>query len=247
MMLIATAAPILLVGDRTASDRNLHSTLRRKGYVFADAPAINDAVRLLESVRCSAVIVDLTALDQSGLALLRRACEAPVLAVCADQDEAAIVRAVELGVDDVVTAPIRIGEFLGRVESLVRRSQRRSSERLQAGELALDCATRRVQRNGESIRLTRTEFEILALLMRHPNRVLSQQRILEHVWGPHHGEYSQTLRVHVGHIRKKIEPNPAAPRYVLTDPGVGYVLRSDAEAPPPHAAFESARSAAAGR
>ncbi len=245
MNVIATAAPVLLVGDSTASDRTLHLALRRKGYVPADAPALEEAIEILASVRCSAVIIDFDVIDGIRLALLRRAFAGPVLAVCSDNDED-IVRAAEWGVDDVLTAPIRIAEFYGRIACLLRRSEQRSSERLEAGDLALDFGARRVLLNGAAIRLTRTEFEILAMLIRNRDRVTSQQEILEHVWGPYHGEYAQTLRVHVGHIRKKIEPDPAAPRYLITEPGVGYTLRSASSgAPDAGGASPAARAAAA--
>ena len=120
--------------------------------------------------------------------------------------------------------PIRPAELLARVRALLRR-YRMGSRRpvvIEVGDLQVNLAKRRVFRRGHEIRFTRTEFDILVCLAQNQDRVVTSKMILDKVWGPSHGEYVQTLRVHVGHLRRKLEPNPSSPRYIMTEPGVGY-------------------------
>ena len=247
MTLIGTVTPVLLVGAGAASDGTLQAALRSKGFVPVEAPDAEAAVKVLSSASCSAILTDFCALDHACFELLRRSFDGPILAICTECEEECIVRAVEWGADDVLIPPIRVGEFYGRIATLLKHSQRPKMERLEAGNLVLDFAKRRVLIDGEAIRLTPTEFEVLACLIRNRDCVTPQQAILHHVWGPHHGDYSQTLRVHVGHIRKKIEPDPAAPRYVLTEPGIGYIFQTNASsADSAGSSPANARSASAG-
>jgi two-component system KDP operon response regulator KdpE len=183
------------------------------------------------------IILDLSLPIISGLdacGQLRSWYQAPILVLSAHNHEHLIVKALDLGADDYLTKPFRPGELLARIRALLRRASKQPAGKstLRAGNLKLDLARRRVFRSKEEITLTRTEFDILAYLARHLDRVVNTEMILQEVWGRHHGQYEQTLRVHIGHIRKKIEPDPSKPRYVVTEPGVGYRLAVPAETRP---------------
>ena len=150
-------------------------------------------------------------------------------------EEMMVIDALDSGADDYLTKPFRPSEMLARIRALLRRTDTslESPRMIEAGGLKVDLAKRRVLRDGLEIRLARTEFEILVYLAQNLDRVVSSKMILDKVWGPTHGDYIQTLRVHVGHLRKKIEPTPSAPVYILTEPSVGYRFSVPAEAPVP--------------
>lgn len=226
-------ARILVVDDDEGVQRFVGTVLRRDGYVVLRADDGQAAIAQAIDHSPHLVILDLSLPVISGLDVcrqLRTWYQAPVLVLSAYGEENLIVRALDLGADDYLTKPFRPGELLARIRALLRRSTRHASGKssLRAGDLKLDLAKRRVVRSGHEIALTRTEFDILAYLARHLDRVVASEMILQEVWGPHHGQYEQTLRVHIGHIRKKIEPNPPHPRYILTEPGVGYRLTAPA-------------------
>jgi two-component system KDP operon response regulator KdpE len=148
----------------------------------------------------------------------------PILAVAETSDEQALVRALDEGADDVLCKPLRADELRARVRVLLRRSRTAEigASQIVCGPLHIDGARRKVTLGGEPVSLTRTEFDILLFLAVRRDAVQSQETILRAVWGVHHGQYVQTLRVHVGHIRQKIEADPSRPRYILTEPGIGY-------------------------
>jgi two-component system KDP operon response regulator KdpE len=229
-------ARILVVDDDEGVQRFVGTILRRNGYSVLRADDGQAAIAQAIEQSPQLVILDLSLPVISGLDVcrqLRTWYHAPILVLSAYGEENLIVRALDLGVDDYLTKPFRPGELLARIRALLRRSvhQQPSKSSLRAGDLKLDLARRRVVRAGEEITLTRTEFDVLAYLARHLDRVVASEMILQEVWGPHHGQYEQTLRVHIGHIRKKIEQNPANPRYILTEPGVGYRLTVPAKEP----------------
>jgi two-component system KDP operon response regulator KdpE len=177
--------------------------------------------------RPDAVILDLKLPGRDGLEIcteLRLWYRGPILVVSALGDESTIVAALDRGADDYLTKPFRSEEFLARLRALLRRSKAAASEEstVAIGDLVIDLLQREVQIRGESVHLTRTEFDILAFLATNRDRVVTSETLLKAVWGPHHGEYAQTLRVHIGHIRKKIERDPSEPEYLLTALGVGY-------------------------
>ncbi len=160
---------------------------------------------------------------------MRPQANAPILALSTDTSEGALVAALDAGADDFMSQPLRENELRARVNALVRRGRNRSSrsDLIVCDELTIDVDKRRVSLAGQDVRLTRTEFEILLFLAQNRGNVLAQETILSQVWGPHHGEYVQTLRVHIGHIRRKVERDSSTPRYVLTESGVGYLFRAE--------------------
>jgi len=154
---------------------------------------------------------------------------APILILSVRANEADKIQALDEGADDYLTKPFSAGELLARIRALLRRAAALTSPPpiVTAGELVIDVARRRVTRAGEEVPLTPTEFDILAFLARNAGLVVTQRMILERVWGPEWAEDAQTLRVHVSNLRKKIEPRPGGPRYIITEPGVGFRLAAD--------------------
>ncbi|MEZ5365876.1 MAG: response regulator transcription factor [Bryobacterales bacterium] len=218
---------ILVVDDEEAIQSFVAAVLSRAGYEPKEASTGSEALDLAETAQPDAVILDLRLPDKSGLEVcseLRRWYRGPILVLSGLGDEATIVAALDRGADDYLTKPFRSEEFLARLRALMRRAAHDDVQEtvIGVGALRIDLRTREVQVNGEDVHLTRTEFDILAHLASNRDRVVTSESLLRAVWGPHHGEYAQTLRVHVGHIRKKIERNPSEPEYVLTALGVGY-------------------------
>jgi two-component system, OmpR family, KDP operon response regulator KdpE len=218
---------ILIVDDEEGIQRFVSVVLSRAGY---DAVVEGDGAAALETAereRPDAVILDLKLPGKSGMEIcveLRRWYSGPILVLSALGDESTIVSALDRGADDYLAKPFRSEEFLARLRAMLRRSKREGADEttVSIGPLLIDLLQREVQVQGEPVHLTKTEFDILAYLVLNRDRVVTSDALLRAVWGPHHGEYAQTLRVHVGHIRKKIERNPSEPEFLLTALGVGY-------------------------
>jgi two-component system KDP operon response regulator KdpE len=228
---------ILVVDDDEGVLRYVETILAGNGYRVRRASdgqaAISEAIEYSPDL----VILDLSLPAVSGLDVckqLRGWYQSPILVLSAHHEEQLMIKALDLGTNDYLTKPFRSGELLARIRALLRRSlkQPAGNSTLRVGNLKMDFAKRTVFRGDHEITLTRTEFDVLAYLARHLDRVVAPELILQQVWGRHHGEYEQTLRVHIGHIRKKIEPDPSKPRYVVTEPGVGYRLAVPAETRP---------------
>lgn len=218
---------VLLIGGEPEAAAAVRSLLEEEGYEVRHRFLAEEAIGVLSTWEPALVVVCLHVADMDGVDLCRRIREMyayPILAVAPGSDERALVRALDEGADDVLSKPIRGEEFKARVRALLRRS--RSAEigasQIAIGELRIDGARRKVTLGNEPVALTRKEFDILLFLAARHGVVQPQENILDAVWGPHHGEYVQTLRVHIGHIRQKIERDPSRPRYVLTEPGIGY-------------------------
>ena len=167
----------------------------------------------------------------------------PIIVLSARDRESEKIAALDLGADDYVEKPFGIGEFTARLRTALRRKSRAAGEetRIEIGLLVVDTLKRLVTRNGEIVRLTPKEYELLALLIRHAGRVVTHRHLLAGVWGPAHVEDTQYLRVFIGQLRAKIEPDPGHPTIILTEAGVGYRLmaltRRPSAARPSHAAF----------
>ncbi len=177
--------------------------------------------------------------DGSGVEVcteVRRYSRLPILVLSAVGDEREKVRALDAGADDYITKPFGTDELLARLRAVLRRSidsaepgGAGAGSRVVIGELAIDLLDRRVERSGEEVHLTPIEFDILRGLAQHRGRLVTQRQLLSDVWGPEFGEETHYLRVHIAHIRAKLEPDPSRPRYLITEPGVGYRLRDPAD------------------
>ena len=218
---------VLVVDDDETILRVVRLVLERENYHVGLASTGHQALDSLAKRTPDLIILDLSLPDIGGLDLLhdlRTWYRGPIMILSANGEEMMVIDALDGGADDYLTKPFRPSEMLARIRALLRRTNAslESPRVIEAGGLRVDLAKRRVIRDGREIRLTRTEFDILVYLAQNLERVVSSKMILDKVWGPMHGDYIQTLRVHVGHLRKKIEPMPSVPRYILTEPSVGY-------------------------
>ena len=222
---------ILVVDDEEQIRRALKSILSTRGYTLD--MAVNAQEALIKAIDSppDLVVLDLMLPDRSGIEVcreLRTWMTAPILILSVRAGEAEKIQALDEGADDYLTKPFSAGELLARVRALLRRAAALTSPPpvVTTGDLEVDIARRRVRLAGADVALTPTEFDILAFLARNAGLVVSQRMILEHVWGPEWVEDAQTLRVHVSNLRKKIEPRSGGPRFIITEPGVGFRFAS---------------------
>jgi len=225
----AEAGRVLVIDDEAQIQRALVSILTAHGYRVDTAADGAEAVRQATRHRPDLILLDLTLPDIDGIDLcreLRTWLDAPVMVLSARTTEDDKIEALDAGADDYITKPFAAGEMLARVRALMRRGTAGAGTppMLVFGELEIDLAKRRVTKRGAELALTRTEFDILALLASNAGRVMTSHAILESVWGAEYAEDRHTLRVHVSNLRKKIEDHPSVPRYILTEPGVGFLF-----------------------
>lgn len=224
---------ILLVDDDPSIQRATTALLRSRGYAVVSTSTGTDALATFERERPHLVILDLGLPDMDGIRVcqqLRLRSDAPILVLSVRGAEASKVAALDAGADDYVTKPFGPDELLARVRAGLRRSLAGDESLrgvLRRGDLAIDFDRRRVHRDGIEMRLTPKEFKLLTLLASHQGRVMTHRAILKAIWGSAGGDQAEHLRVLVGQLRKKIEPNPARPVYVLTEPWVGYRFAED--------------------
>jgi two-component system KDP operon response regulator KdpE len=221
-------ARILLVDDETAIQRSVAPLLRARGYDVDVAATGAEALDLFASRAPGLIVLDLGLPDLEGTEVCRRirmASQVPIIVLSARGSEADKVGALDLGADDYVTKPFGPEELLARIRVALRRVAAGESPHtgvLRAGALAIDYDRRRVVRDEIEIRLTPKEFELLSLLARNHDRVLTHRAILKEVWGPNAVEQPEHLWTLVAQLRKKIEPDPAHPKYLVSEPWVGY-------------------------
>ncbi len=221
-------ARILLVDDEAAIQRSLVPLLQTHGYDVEVAGTGQAALKAAADRPPDLIVLDLGLPDLDGTEVCRRLREdskVPIIILSARDRETDKVRALDLGADDFVTKPFGPEELLARMRVALRRVAADSGEAsglLQAGDLTIDYDRRRVVRGGSEIRLTPKEFELLSLLAKNHDRVLTHRAILKAVWGPNAVNQPEHLWALVAQLRKKIEPDPTAPRYLLSEPWVGY-------------------------
>jgi two-component system KDP operon response regulator KdpE len=218
---------VLVVDDDPGLLRTLSSLLGARGYDVITATAGLDALETLLREKVDLVVLDLTLPDIDGVevcARLRATSAVPVLVLSVRGGEEDKIRALDTGADDYVTKPFSASVLVARIAALLRRAHGSDEppEPLVAGDLVIDFAARRVLRGGQAVRLTKTEWEILALLASQPDQVVRTKVIINRVWDPEFPSDVTTLRAHVFNLRKKIERHPAVPRHVLTEPGIGF-------------------------
>lgn len=223
---------VLVVDDEPNILATLAPLLRARGYEVLTAMTGRAALETVERDKPDLIVLDLGLPDIDVFDVCRTVRESvntPIVVLSARGGEGDKVRALDLGADDYVTKPFGAEEFLARIRATLRRSDvpATASEPIVRGDLVIDRERFRVARNGEEVRLTPKEFELLTFLAQRPGRVLRHRTILKAVWGPNAVDQPEHLRVLVGALRKKIEPNLSSPKYILTEPWVGYRGRVD--------------------
>jgi two-component system, OmpR family, KDP operon response regulator KdpE len=219
---------VLVVDDEPQLRRALQLNLRARGYEVVLAPDGESALRLAASDHPDLVVLDLGLPGLDGIdviAGIRGWSEVPILVLSARDREGIKVSALDAGADDYVTKPFGMDELLARVRVLERRAHASPEELpvVHTSDFTIDFAAKRVtDAHGGVVRLTPLEWRIVETLVRHPGRLVSQRQLLTDVWGPGYEEETTYLRVHLSHIRHKLEPHPTRPRYFHTEPGMGY-------------------------
>ena len=218
---------ILLVDDEPNILGTLAPLLRTRGYEVFTAMNGRAALEAVDREKPDLIVLDLGLPDIDGVDLCREIRDGrsvPIVVLSARGAEGDKVRALDVGADDYVTKPFGAEELLARIRAALRRSEAPAppSEPIVRGGLTIDRERFRVLRDGNEVRLTPKEFELLTYLAQHPGRVLTHRAILRAIWGPNAVDQPEHLRVLIGALRKKIEANPSSPKYILTEPWVGY-------------------------
>lgn len=222
---------ILLVDDETQITRVLKRSLTAHRFDVRAAADGDSALDLVSDWSPDLIITDLSMPEMSGIELcreIRKTSQVPIIVLSVKGEEKTKVEALDAGADDYVTKPFGIDELLARIRAALRRvpsitnEEETAVETLEAGDFSIDTGARRVVVRGAEIHLTPKEYELLLYLMRHSGRVLTHRTILSAIWGDNFTEQNEYLRVFIGILRKKIEPNVAKPQYILTEPWVGY-------------------------
>lgn len=234
---------ILVIDDEPQIVRALRINLRVRHYEVVTASSAAEALELAAKHPPDLVILDLGLPDMDGVEVIRGLrgwTDAPVIVLSGRTDSTTKVDALDAGADDYVTKPFGVDELLARMRAVSRRSTAESdAPRIQLGELVVDLAARRVTRSRQAadksgpgngdVRLTPTEWHLLEVLLRNPGKLLTRQQLLATVWGPGYAEATGNLRLYMAQLRHKLEPDPSRPRWLLTEPGMGYRYQPDAE------------------
>lgn len=228
----ADGIQILVIDDEEQIRRALRSVLEARGYEVAAAATGQSGLAAAVDETPDLVVLDLTLPDMSGFVVaerLREWYEGPIIVLSVRDGDADKIAALDLGADDYLTKPFSSGELLARIRAHLRRSGSGETQvrEIRSGGLVIDLPKRTVTVEGQLVHLTKTEFDILALLARNADRVVTAKMLFAEVWGPEYATDTQTLRVHISHLRQKIEPADGVPRYVLTEPGVGFRFIGD--------------------
>ncbi len=222
---------VLVVDDERAIRRFLHASLTAHGYTVFEASTGQEALSAVVGIRPDLIILDLGLPDLDGLEVTRKLREwsqTPILVLSVREEEGTKVAALDAGADDYLTKPFGIGELMARIRVAVRHADQPAGEPLfEVGDLRVDRARRLVTMAGNPIVLTPTEYDLLRILVQHAGKVLTHRQLLHQVWGAGYELETHLLQVNISNLRRKIEPDPSRPRYILTEVGVGYRLRDE--------------------
>ena len=222
---------ILVVDDEPQIVRALKVILRGAGYSTDQAESKEEALNAVSVRPPDAMVLDLVLPDGSGVDVcseVRSWTSLPIIVLSAVGDEREKVRALDAGADDYITKPFGTDELLARLRAALRRVSEEGGEpTIDLGGLVIDLAARTVARDGEEIHLTPIEFGLLRVLALHRGKLVTHRQLLREVWGPGYEDETHYLRVHVAHIRSKVEREPSRPRHLITEPGIGYRLRDE--------------------
>jgi two-component system, OmpR family, KDP operon response regulator KdpE len=226
---------ILVVDDEAQIARVLKTTLSARGYSVRTASDGDDALQAIKAWTPDLLITDLRMPNMDGVELcrhLRAKSGIPIIVLSVRNEERAKVEALDAGADDYVTKPFSVDELLARIRAALRRvsaAQQPESDVIEVGHFRIDTQAHSVQVKGREVRLTPKEFDILSYLARHPERVVTHRALLAAVWGGTNTQQPEYLRVFIGHLRKKLEPDETSPRYISTEPWIGYRFNSEGE------------------
>ncbi len=223
---------VIVIEDEPQIRRFVRSALEGEGWLVHEADTLRAGLAAVATRKPDLVVLDLGLPDGDGLELIRDArswSPVTIIVLSARADEADKIAALDAGADDYLTKPFGTGELLARVRANLRRPRLGEGgadpePRLMFGDVEVDRAARTVWRAGQPVHLTPIEYRMLSVLAAHPGRVLTQRQLLIDVWGPGHVDRSHYLRIHMGHLRRKLEADPAQPKHLLTETGVGYRL-----------------------
>jgi two-component system, OmpR family, KDP operon response regulator KdpE len=220
---------ILIVDDEPAIRRFLRASLGAQGYTITEAVSGEDALRIAATSRQDIVILDLGLPDIDGVEVTRRLREwsnIPIIILSVREHENDKIAALDAGADDYLTKPFGIGELMARMRVALRRTAQDASEPVfESSGLTMDFAHREVKINGQPVTLTPTEYDLLRTLVKHAGKVLTHRQLLLAVWGNAYEGETHILQVNISNLRRKIEPDPLRPIYIVTEPGVGYRLK----------------------
>lgn len=228
---VHTPVPVaLLIEDEPQIRRFVRMALEGEGWQVQEAATMNRGLIDAGTRHPDLVILDLGLPDGDGIDLiadLRKWSSVPVIVLSARVSEEEKIRALDAGADDYLTKPFGVGELLARVRAALRRQRKPGADAagvVQFGEVKVDLPKRLVTRGGQMVHLTPTEFRLLSVLVNNAGRVVTNPQLLREVWGPSHSESGHYLRIYMGHLRQKLEEDPAQPAYLLTETAVGYRL-----------------------
>jgi two-component system KDP operon response regulator KdpE len=232
--LTSSAPEILIVEDDPQIRRFLRATFAAEQYRFQEAVTAAEGIAQAAARQPDLIVLDLGLPDRDGLEVIRKVREwtqTPIIVLSARGQERDKVTALDSGADDFVSKPFAVGELLARVRAALRRSATISDTAngatFRAGDISVDLERRVVTLHGTEVHLTPIEYKLLQTLIRHAGKVITQRQLLVEVWGPQHSEQAQYLRVYMAQLRRKLESDHTRPRYLLTEPGVGYRLVED--------------------
>ncbi|MCL4876385.1 MAG: response regulator [Anaerolineae bacterium] len=226
-----TGAKVLIVDDERAIRRYLRTSLGVQGYQISEASTGEEAIFVAAQHIPDIIILDLGLPDMTGVEVTRRLREwtqTPILILSVQDKEEDKIAALDAGADDYVTKPFGIGELMARMRVAVRHSMPKPGESIfRTGQLEIDLSNRRVRVSGQEVQLTPTEYDLLRILVNHAGKVLTHGQLLKEVRGIGYQDETHLLRVHMSNLRRKLEPDPNRPQYILTEPGVGYRLSAE--------------------
>jgi two-component system KDP operon response regulator KdpE len=225
-------ASVLVIEDEPQMRKFLRASLTSNSYQVYESETASDGLAQAASRNPDLVLLDLGLPDLDGLTVterLREWAQMPIIVISARGKEEDKIRALDLGADDYLTKPFGIGELLARIRVALRHSARNETGETQfrMGAIKVDLGRRQVTKDDQEIHLTPIEYKLLTTLIKYEGRVITHRQLLKEVWGPNAGEQTQYLRVYMGQLRHKLEADPSRPRFLTTEPGVGYRLRSD--------------------
>src|SRR5690349_10255997 len=220
---------ILIIEDDAQIRRFLRAALAAEGYRMQETTTAEEGLAQAQSRQPDLILLDLGLPDRDGLEVIRSVREwgkIPILVLSARGQERDKIAALDLGADDYVAKPFGVGELLARIRAALRRSAPLSSEgsALRFGQVEIDLDKRLVRVGGEEVHLTPHEYRLLQVLIKYPGKVVTQRQLLNEVWGPNHLDQAQYLRVYIAQLRRKLEADPARPKHLQTEPGIGYRL-----------------------